>query len=81
MALTLAETVVEINNTASKFESSIVVKTDNKLIDAKSMLGLAYSVLHSRTFYLEIHGSDEEEAKAEMLRVFWKYNLPAETNK
>ncbi|MBF6634652.1 MAG: HPr family phosphocarrier protein [Planococcus sp. (in: Bacteria)] len=80
MTMTLAEAVVDINNTASKFESSIVLKTDNKLIDAKSMLGLAYSILHSGTFYLEIHGSDETKAKAEMLKVFWKYNLQAETN-
>ncbi|WP_050183827.1 HPr family phosphocarrier protein [Domibacillus robiginosus] len=80
MTLTLAQAVVEINETASKFKSSIVMKTDGKLIDAKSMLGLSYTILHSKTFYLEIHGKDEEEAKTEMTKVFWKYNLPVEVS-
>jgi phosphocarrier protein HPr len=75
---TLAKIVVEINETASKFESSIVIRTDHKNIDAKSILGLTYSVLSSRTFKLEIHGPDEEQAKAAMAGVFWKNNLPVE---
>lgn len=75
---TLAKIVVEINETANKFRSSIVIKTDNKVIDAKSILGLAYTVLSSQTLQLEIHGPDEEEAKSAMARVFWKNNLPVE---
>lgn len=74
----LAKVVYEINETANKFGSSIVIITDNKTIDAKSILGLTYSVLNSQTFKLEIHGQDEEEAKTAMARVFWKNNLPVE---
>ncbi|OXS78696.1 HPr family phosphocarrier protein [Domibacillus enclensis] len=80
MTLTLAQAVVEINHTASTFKSSIVIKTDEKLIDAKSMLGLSYSVLHSKAFHLEIHGPDEETAKTAMTNVFWKYGLPVKVN-
>ncbi|WNS79220.1 HPr family phosphocarrier protein [Domibacillus sp. DTU_2020_1001157_1_SI_ALB_TIR_016] len=80
MSLTLAHAVVEINEIASKFKSSIVIKTDEKMIDAKSMLGLSYSILHSKEFHLEIHGPDEEEAKKEMMIIFWKYNLPIGIN-
>ncbi|MBD8114846.1 HPr family phosphocarrier protein [Priestia megaterium] len=75
---TLAKVVVEINETANKFQSSIVIKTDDKTIDAKSILGLTYTVLSSKKFELEIHGSDEEDAKKAMSHVFWKNNLPVE---
>ncbi|MFP3121870.1 HPr family phosphocarrier protein [Ectobacillus funiculus] len=74
----LARIVVEINEAANKFQSSIVITTDNKNIDAKSILGLTYTVLNSKTFKLEIHGPDEEEAKREMTHIFWKHNLPVE---
>lgn len=57
---TFAQLVVEINKTAQQFQSSIVIKTDDKSIDAKSILGLTYSILSSETFVLEIHGPDEE---------------------
>lgn len=76
---TLAKAVVEINQTANKFRSSIVIRTDDKNIDAKSMLGLTYTVLSSKTFKLEIHGPDEAEAKMAMSRVFMKNGLPVET--
>ncbi|MGC9935163.1 HPr family phosphocarrier protein [Priestia aryabhattai] len=75
---TLAKIVVEINETANKFQSSIVIKTDDKTIDAKSILGLTYTVLSSKKFELEIHGPDEEGAKKAMSHVFWKNNLPVE---
>ena len=74
----LAKVVVDINETANKFEASIVIKTDDKTIDAKSILGLTYTVISSKTFQLEIHGKDEEEAKNAMSHVFWKNNLPVE---
>ncbi|SIS13449.1 phosphocarrier protein [Peribacillus simplex] len=74
----LAKVVVEINETANKFQASIVIKTDDKTIDAKSILGLTYTVISSNTFQLEIHGKDEEEAKKAMSHVFWKNNLPVE---
>lgn len=72
----LAKIVVEINQMANKFQSSIVIRTDDKNIDAKSMLGLTYSVLSSRSFKLEVHGPDESEAKVAMSRVFMKNSLP-----
>ncbi|AKO93565.1 HPr family phosphocarrier protein [Priestia filamentosa] len=74
----LAKVVVEINETANKFQSSIVIKTDDKTIDAKSILGLTYTVLNSQSFQVEIHGEDEEGAKRAMSHVFWKNNLPIE---
>lgn len=77
---TLAHVVVDINQTANKFESSIVIVTDNQSIDAKSILGLTYTVLNSKSFKLEIYGPDQEEAKKEMLHIFWKYNLPVTVN-
>lgn len=75
----LAKVVVEINQTANKFRSSIVIRTDDKNIDAKSILGLTYTVLSSKAFKLEIHGPDEAEAKIAMTRVFMKNGLPIET--
>ncbi|MFP3121888.1 HPr family phosphocarrier protein [Ectobacillus funiculus] len=73
-----AQMVVEINETANKFKSSIVIRTDNKCIDAKSILGLSYTVLSSQAFKLEIHGLDQEDAKVAMAHVFWKNSLPVE---
>ncbi len=73
-----AQVVIEINQTASKFKSSIVITTDNQSIDAKSILGLTYSILNSKSFKLEIHGPDEKEAKIAMSSVFWKHSLPVE---
>ncbi|MBO1511504.1 HPr family phosphocarrier protein [Metabacillus bambusae] len=81
MNRTIAQAVVEINQVASKFESSIVMITDDKVIDAKSMLGLSFSIFSSKSFKLEIHGKDEEDAKKAMLEVFTKNKLPVEINK
>ncbi|WP_050183718.1 HPr family phosphocarrier protein [Domibacillus robiginosus] len=77
---TFAEFVVAINKTAQEFQSSIVIKTDRKSFDAKSILGLTYSVLSSKTFELEIHGPDEEEAKKAMTHVFHQHNVPVRVN-
>lgn len=73
---TLAKVVVQINQTANKYQSSIVIKTDNAMIDAKSILGLTNSILTSSSFHLEIHGSDEDQAKTAMQQVFRKNGLP-----
>ncbi|OXS78794.1 PTS sugar transporter [Domibacillus enclensis] len=80
MSNTFAQLVVDINRTAQQFASSIVIKTDQRSIDAKSILGLTYSVLSSKTFELEIHGEDEEEAKKEMVKVFHHYNVSVKVN-
>lgn len=74
----LAKTVVEINQEANKFRSSILIRTDDKNIDVKSILGLTYSVFSSKTFKLKIQGSDEKEAKIAMSRIFMKNGFPFE---
>lgn len=74
----LVNAVLEVSETANKFQSSVVIRTDTKNIDAKSILGLTYTVLSSQTFKLEIHGPDEKEAKAAMTHIFWKNKLPVE---
>lgn len=68
--------VVEISQTAGKFTSSIVLKYDNKYIDAKSILGLITTLVDSPEYELHVHGPDADEAKAAMKQVFDKYNLP-----
>lgn len=77
---TFARFVVELNKAAQPFQSSIVLKTDHRSIDVKSILGLTHSVLTSKTFQLEIHGPDEEEAKQEMVKVFHQFHMPVEVN-
>lgn len=71
----LTEAIVEINHTANRFESSIVLLVNDKHIDVKSMLGLSISLFHDDTFMLEIHGPDVEEAKEAMLKVFVYHGL------
>ncbi|WP_199615179.1 HPr family phosphocarrier protein [Paenibacillus alkalitolerans] len=71
-------TIVEINQTANRFKSSIVLHMQNKTIDVKSILGLSVTLLVSQTYKLEIHGPDEEEAKSAMLDVFRKHDLIVE---
>jgi phosphocarrier protein HPr len=75
---TFAEAVAEINRTAQQFQSSIVIKTKYRTVDAKSILGLSHSILMAKSFKLEIYGSDEIEAKREMVSVFKKFALPVE---
>ncbi|MGO4111549.1 HPr family phosphocarrier protein [Paenibacillus sp. YAF4_2] len=69
-------TIVEINQTANTFQSSVVMKVDNRVIDVKSILGLSLSLLRDSQYELEIHGPDEEKAKAVMARLFEKHGLP-----
>ncbi len=73
-----AKIIAEINETASQFNSTIVIRANSKSFDAKSMLGLAYSILSCKSFKLDIKGPDEAKAKMEMARVFWKHGLPVE---
>ncbi len=70
--------IIEINQTASKYNSSIVIRIGTKHIDAKSILGLSVTLLSDQKYKLEIHGPDEEEAKADMLNVFSKHGLEIE---
>lgn len=80
MKKTAVEAVVEINQVASSFESSIVIIADDKIIDAKSMLGLSFSIVSAESFKLEVHGKDEVEAKKAMIEVFTKNKLAVEVN-
>ncbi|WP_046176449.1 HPr family phosphocarrier protein [Domibacillus indicus] len=77
---TFAHFVVELNKTAQQFQSSIVLKTDHRSIDVKSILGLTHSILTSKAFKLEIHGPDEEQAKREMAQVFHDFHMSVEVN-
>lgn len=70
--------IVEINQTANKFQSSIVLRTNDKNLDVKSILGLSITLLSSQSYTLEIHGSDEQEATSAMADVFKKYSLIVE---
>ncbi|XEC95648.1 HPr family phosphocarrier protein [Paenibacillus tarimensis] len=70
--------IVEINQTANRFTSSIVIQLDSKIIDAKSILGLSMTLLSSQKYTLEIHGPDEVEAKSAMIDVFRKHDLIVE---
>ena len=67
--------VVEISQTAGKFSSSIVLKFENKYIDAKSILGLFTTLVDSTEYELHVHGPDADEAKSAMLEVFRKHSL------
>jgi phosphocarrier protein HPr len=67
--------IVEIAQTAGKFNSSIVLQFDNKYIDVKSILGLFTTLLTDSVYTLHVHGPDEAEAKNAMLAVFAKHEL------
>lgn len=69
--------VVEINNTASRYKSSIVMRIDNKSIDVKSILGLSLTLLYNQNYTLEVYGPDEAEAKQAMRDVLEKHGLTA----
>lgn len=73
-----AGAIVEINHTAVKFKSSIVLKVENKHVDVKSILGLSVTLYKNETYRLEIHGPDEEEAKTAMLEVFFRNGFHVE---
>lgn len=70
--------IVEINQTANEFKSSIVLRTCDKNLDVKSILGLSFTLLSSQSYTLEIHGPDEKEAKAAIAAVFKKHSLIVE---
>lgn len=74
----MSKAVSEISQIASRYYSSIVIKYDNKSIDAKSMLGLFTSLLGSHVFGIEIYGPDAEEARKAMAEVFEKHGLKYE---
>ncbi|CAM4283333.1 HPr family phosphocarrier protein [Paenibacillus tarimensis] len=74
------KTIVEINRTATQFSSSIVLRVGDRVIDVKSILGLSVSLVTGQAYKLDIHGPDEEEAKAAMAEVFAKNGLQAEMN-
>ncbi|MGG1556351.1 HPr family phosphocarrier protein [Paenibacillus ferrarius] len=69
------ETVVRIVQEANKFKSSIVLKYQNKFIDAKSLLGLYSTISDSEEQELHVHGPDEVYARAAMAEVFRKHGL------
>jgi phosphocarrier protein HPr len=46
-----------------------------KFVDVKSILGLSITLYRSHDYKLEIHGPDETEARAAMLKVFKKHHL------
>ncbi|RAV19919.1 HPr family phosphocarrier protein [Paenibacillus contaminans] len=75
MSNTTNAAIVEISQTAGKFQSSIVLQYDNKYIDVKSILGLFTTLMTSGDYNLHVHGPDAEEAKAAMSAVFAKHNL------
>lgn len=67
--------IVDIAQTAGKFNSSIVLQADNKYIDVKSILGLFTTLVSSQSYELHVHGADAEEAKKAMTEVFAKHGL------
>ncbi|TYP79469.1 HPr family phosphocarrier protein [Paenibacillus methanolicus] len=69
--------IVDINQTANRFRSSIVMKAGSRIIDVKSILGLSFSLLGHDRYELDIHGPDEEVARDAMLDVFRKHDLAA----
>jgi phosphocarrier protein HPr len=70
--------VKEINHTANRFQSSIVLISENKALDAKSILGLFLNYLSlTKEYVIEVYGPDEEEAKKAMLEVFQKHEIKA----
>lgn len=74
------KSIVDINQTAANFKSSIVLQINHKIVDVKSILGLSITLLNSDTYKLEIHGPDETEAKSAMIEVFKKHHLAVEIN-
>lgn len=61
------KTIVE---TAQKFTSSIVIETEDKMLDVKSILGIFVSLYKNKQYKLHVTGPDEEEAKKELLELF-----------
>ncbi|WP_438446006.1 HPr family phosphocarrier protein [Gorillibacterium sp. sgz5001074] len=70
--------IVEINQTASRFQSSVVMRVGNRFIDMKSMLGLSMTLLYEDAHFLEVHGPDEADAKKAMTEVLAKHGVKVE---
>lgn len=66
----LAKQIQSINHTATGFQSSIVVKFDDKNIDVKSILGLFTSLTTTKSYHLEVRGVDATEAAAAVKAAF-----------
>ncbi|PZE21084.1 HPr family phosphocarrier protein [Paenibacillus xerothermodurans] len=73
--LSHTETMVRIVQEANEFQSSIVLKYNNKFIDAKSLLGLYTTMSDSEEYELHVNGTDAAEATKAMVQVFEKYGL------
>jgi len=57
--------------TASKFKCHIDVRVDNKIVNAKSIMGMiSLRVLDGQMLTLIANGEDEENAVAELKRFF-----------
>jgi phosphocarrier protein len=69
------KTIIEISKVASDYQSSIVLRANNRHVDVKSILGLSITLVTAHKYLLEIHGPDEEAAKVAMLDVFEKNGL------
>lgn len=69
------KSIVEINQAANQFQSSIVIHVGTKYIDVKSILGLSVTLFNNQSYKLDIHGPDEEEAREVMKRIFEKHGL------
>lgn len=70
--------IVDINQTANRFTSSIVLKAGGRAIDAKSILGLSFSLLSREQYQLEIYGPDEAAATTAMKEAFARHGLRVE---
>ena len=71
--------IIDINQMALGYKSSITLHVSNtKFIDVKSILGLSITLYRDHLYILNIHGPDEEEARAAMLGVFHKHHLHVE---
>jgi phosphocarrier protein len=67
--------IVEISQTANKFQASIVLQYENKFIDVKSILGLFTTLVDNAEFVLHIHGEDGPAAGRAVAAVFEKHGL------
>jgi phosphocarrier protein len=67
--------IVEINQAANRFNSSIVIQVGTKFIDVKSILGLSVTLFNNHTYRLDIQGPDEGKAREVMTEIFAKHGL------
>ncbi|BFT70726.1 HPr family phosphocarrier protein [Paenibacillus sp. P36] len=67
--------IIEINQAANQFQSSIVIQVGMRFIDVKSILGLSVTLFNNQTYKLDIQGPDEEEAKEVLQGIFDKHGL------